>query len=131
MVRRSDKLKETLIKLLFVDTAKRLRIKAQRCRASRLRWEEDDNSFQPQRGCGLIGNECGFALKTQPRWGWNVYALATQGCRETRQPWALMRNRFAVKNSRTEVNQRSLNDNLKSEIFNLKLQVRKMRSVLN
>jgi hypothetical protein len=75
----------------FFCTPKELRLIAQGCRASRLPWVDGvEFSFTPT---GLRPAAC----KTQPRWGRPRIACCSQGSREARQPWAMRRNRFAVK----------------------------------
>jgi len=62
-------------------------------------WERLPKYRQPQRGCDAIeicGLDCEHGRWSQPRWGWWLKHPSTQGCRKTRQPWALRRNRFAV-----------------------------------
>ena len=73
-------------------TAKRLRNRAQGCRASRLPWEmELLKPFQPHRGCDqALGDATLSGLKNPTN--------LTQGSRAARQPGALLRNRFAVRN---------------------------------
>jgi len=39
--------------------------------------------------------------RTQPRWGWVSMQTVSQGSREARQPWAMLRNRFAVLTERS------------------------------
>ncbi len=76
-------------------TAKRLRNKAQGCRASRLPWGYREVPSNPIRGCVLSAiireaDATPVGVVVSPN-------LISQGSREARQPWASLRNRFAVK----------------------------------
>ena len=79
--------------------------------AKRLRQTPLHRANQPQRGCAGVLAKKGILLAflkmnvgkfcpeklSQPRWGWRSLSyLRSQGSREARQPWAVLRNRFAV-----------------------------------
>ena len=59
-----------------------------------------DTVFQPRRGCdGFFSSAFIFTALglAQLRWGWIAYRSFPRVAAKARQPWALGRNRFAVK----------------------------------
>ena len=58
-----------------------------------------DTGSQPRRGCAgfSLPVVCAALGLAQPRWGWITSPSFPRVAAKARQPWALGRNRFAVK----------------------------------
>ena len=92
-------------------TAKRLSAKAQGCRVSRLPWDQVVDAGPTPTGSGLLSKlnipvtrprRTVFPKSLDERDGRNpvgvaaAFTIRSQGSRATRQPWAVLLNRFAV-----------------------------------